>query len=169
MLAKYFARKSCKERTCLVPLVSRKGSLSETLRLSSKSWNPELLYISRGQFIFSNTCLQFNHTTIQVIPLLKPKRRKEKKLHFNYFSSFSIFCYTLGHRMLLYISLTTTNLKPCSWKYCINWIQFHIALNLLVLDTLTFMPNCRLFCRDGVACLCCIFSMNFFFSEHNVS
>lgn len=77
MLAKYFIHKSCKERTCLVPLVCTAGSLSETLRLSSKSWNPELLYISRGQFIISNTYLQFNYTTIQVIPLLKPKRREK--------------------------------------------------------------------------------------------
>lgn len=55
MLAKCFVHKSCKERTCLVPFVSTAGSLSETLRLNSESWNPELLYISRGQFIFSHT------------------------------------------------------------------------------------------------------------------
>lgn len=77
MLAKYFVHKSCKERTCLVPLVCIAGSLSETLRLSSKSWNPELLYISRGQFIFSDNYLQPNYTAIQVIPILKPKRREK--------------------------------------------------------------------------------------------
>lgn len=32
MLAKYFVHKSCKDRTCRVPLVSTAGSLSETLR-----------------------------------------------------------------------------------------------------------------------------------------
>lgn len=86
MLAKYFVHKSCKERPCHVPLVSTAGSLSETLRLSSKSWNPELLYISRGQFIFSNTYLQFSYTMIQAIPLLKPKRR-ETSTTCNYLSS----------------------------------------------------------------------------------
>lgn len=76
MLAKYFVHKSCKERMCLVPFVCTAGSLSETLRLSSKSWNPELLCISRGQFIFSNTYLQFNYAMIQIIPLFKPGRRE---------------------------------------------------------------------------------------------
>lgn len=69
--------KAARRERCLVPLVCTAGSLSETLRLNSKSWNPELLYISRGQFIISNTYLQFNYTTIQVIPLLKPKRREK--------------------------------------------------------------------------------------------
>lgn len=32
MLAKYFVHKSCKERTCHVPLVSTVGGLSETIR-----------------------------------------------------------------------------------------------------------------------------------------
>lgn len=76
MLATYFVHKSCKERTCPVPFVRTAGSLSETLRLSSKSWNPELLYISRGQFILSNAYLQFNYTVVQVMLLLKPKRRE---------------------------------------------------------------------------------------------
>lgn len=51
MLAKSFVYKSCRERTCLVRLVSTAGSLSETLRLSSKSWSPELLCMLRGQFL----------------------------------------------------------------------------------------------------------------------
>lgn len=109
MLAKSFVHKSCKERTCLVPFIITAGSLSGTLRLSSKSWNPELLYISRGQFIFSNTYLQFNYTTIQGMPLLNQKGGKSQ-LHRNYLSSSSSFCYTLWHRMLLYISFN--NHKP---------------------------------------------------------
>lgn len=109
MLAKRFVHKSCKERTCLVPLVSTAGSLSETLRLNSESWNPELLYISRGQFIFSHTYLQFNYTTIQGMPLLNQKGGKGQ-LHREYLSSSSSFCYTLWHRMLLYISFN--NHKP---------------------------------------------------------
>lgn len=76
MLAKSFVHTTCKERTCLVPFVSTAGSLSETLRLSSKSWNPELLCISEGavylfQYLFA---IQLHHDSRNAPP--KPKRRE---------------------------------------------------------------------------------------------
>ena len=80
VLAKYFVHKSCREKRRLVLLGSTAGSLSETLRLSSKSWNPERLCISRGQFIFSIAYLQFNYIPIQAVPLLKPKKREKSTL-----------------------------------------------------------------------------------------
>lgn len=136
------------------------GCGSQASRLPSKPWKPEQLSIQKGPLSFLEQ-MQFNCIPFPVIPLLKPKRRGTPA-HCSSSPFFPSFCYALGHRMLFSL-LTTTDLKPRSRSYCINWILFHIAFRRLCFDTLTFMPNCRLFCRNGIACLCCIFRMNFFF------
>lgn len=66
MLAKSFVHQKLQGENvpCAFRYNSTAGSLSEkTLRVSSKSWNPELLTVY-GQFVFSNTYWQFNDTTI---------------------------------------------------------------------------------------------------------
>lgn len=108
-------------------------------------------------FFSSSNCLLSNSVTVANLQHLI----KGRNFSFHV-SNFFYFCiYLAGHILLLCIPFNNhrplNNIAGILVSTGYNFKRSN-GLIFLVLETLTFMPNCSQSCRDGIACLCCIFS-----------